>query len=155
MVRAPGAWTMGRFRMRARSPGPGCPVRGLTGRGSGRELDGVLALDRPPDQATGPLGEGHLVRQAALQQDADPEVTAHIGHGDEGDILGDAQMHQVIGLDQDEQGLGGRGLDLGQLAPEVFEEDFLKPTVGGNRFLADQLKAAIERLDRLLLDEGA
>ena len=49
---------------------------------SGRELEGVLALDSMPNQATSALHKSELVCETALQKNADAKVSGHIGHCD-------------------------------------------------------------------------
>ena len=82
----------------------------------------MLTFDGAPDQAAGPLDEGKLVREAALQQHAHTEVSGYISHGDQRHVFSDAQMHQVVGFDQNKESPGGRRLDLGELTPEVLDK---------------------------------
>jgi hypothetical protein len=78
----------------------------------------VLNLDGVPDQATSPLDKGEFVCETALQKHAYAKVSSYVGHCDQRHVLGHSLVHQVVGLDQDKEGLRRRGLDLGELAPE-------------------------------------
>ena len=50
-------------------------------------------------------------------------------------------MHELIGLDQDEESLDRRGLDLSQFAPKILDKDLLQASAELNRLLADELEA--------------
>lgn len=121
----------------------------------GGEPNGVLDLDGMPDQATGPLNEGEFVGETALQQYTDAKVPGYIGHRDQRHVLGDPQVHQVVGLDEDKESLCLRVLDFGQLTSAFLDEDLLQASIRWNRFLADELEAAVQRTEDLILKEGA
>ena len=110
---------------------------------SSRQLKGVLAFDGLPDQPTGALDESDLVREAAFQQDTDAKVASHIRHCDQRHVLGDAQVHQLVGFDQDEERLGRWSLDFGELAFEVLDENIMQTTAECDWLLADELEASV------------
>ena len=56
----------------------------------GRQPNGVLDLDRLPDQATGPLDEGEFVGETALQKQSDAKVSGYVSHRNQRHVLGDA-----------------------------------------------------------------
>jgi hypothetical protein len=113
----------------------------------------MLALNGVPDQATGALNESELVREAAFQQDTDAKVARHVGHRDQRHVLGDAQVHQLVGLDQDENGLGRWRLDFAKFTPKILSEYVVKTSAECNRLFADQLEAPVQRTEDLILQE--
>lgn len=46
-------------------------------------------------------------------------------------------------------------MDLGELAPEVLDEDLLQASTERNGFLTDELEAPIQGTEDLLLEKGA
>ena len=104
----------------------------------------MLALDGVPDQPTSTFNESNLVRKAALQQDTDAKVSSHVGHCDQRHVFSDAQMHQLVGFDQYEEGLGRRTLDFGELALKVLDKDIVQSAAECNRLLADELEAPVQ-----------
>jgi hypothetical protein len=122
---------------------------------SSRQLKGVLALNGLPDQATRALNESEFVREAALQQDADPKVPGHISHCYQRYILRDAQVHQLVGLYQYEKGLSRWSLDLCELAPKILEINVVKTSAECNWLLADEFEASIQRTEDLVLQKDA
>src|SRR5579863_8439682 len=111
----------------------------------------MFALDGVPDQATSAFDESDLVRKAAFQQDTDAKVSGHVGHCDQRHVFGDAQVHQLVSFDQDEESLGRWSLDLGELALKVLHENFLQTTANCDRLLADKLEAPVQGTEDLVL----
>ena len=60
-------------------------------------------------------------------------------------------MHQLVGLDQDEEGLGRWRLDFGEFAPEILDKNVVKTSAECNRLLADEIEASVQRTEDLVL----
>ena len=78
----------------------------------GGAFDLYLALDDVPDQMSRAVSERQLVRKAACQQQADTVVTCHVCRLDQNYIFAYAEVVEVVGLGQDVEAPGLRGLDL-------------------------------------------
>src|SRR5579864_2927237 len=111
----------------------------------------MFALNGLPDQTTGTLNEGELVSKAALQQDTYAKVPGHISHCDQGHVLGDSQVHQLVGFDQDEKGLGRRSLDFGEFSLKILDENIVQTPAQCNRLLADEFEAPVQRTEDFIL----
>src|SRR5262249_43104643 len=108
----------------------------------GCQPNAVLGLNGVPNQPTGPLEKSHFVGKAALEKHPDAEMSGNVGHRNQRHVLCDAKVDQVVGLDQDEQGLRLRVLDFGEFAAEILDEDLLQPSCRRNGFFLNELEAA-------------
>jgi len=72
-------------------------------------------------------------------------VTRQVGSGDEGLVLGDTKVNQVVNLRQDEKVPSHWTLNLGELIAEVLGKDFVQASTEFDRLLANELEALIER----------
>src|SRR5579862_1197979 len=119
------------------------------------DLLGHLSLDNLANHAPRSLHEGNLIRQAALQQYANPIVAGYVGGGDQSYVFRDAKVSKMDRLHENEQVFCGRVLDLGEFFAEILHKSLTKIRGNLHWLLADELEALIERSQDLLGDERA
>src|SRR5262249_46326857 len=103
-----------------------------------------LGLDEASDQSFRSFNESESVREAALKQDTDAIVACHVRCRDQGCVLPNAKVSEVVELGQNEQVPYRRILYLCEFPAEVFDKDFLNASTQLHGLLADEFEALIE-----------